>query len=165
MLLTPVMNFYDVETRRYRYAWRIGPGIRKCCLNNGLAQAAWWWEVNQRFQDLARDGLEDKALEESILESRAIIEDLLKLVVPKPCAADRREYQKLRGVYQNRRRVRPRIPSFAKVLGVSWPCSKTNLKMVWKRLALLHHPDRGGNQDEFIRVKIAYEAAIQRITE
>lgn len=159
------MNLYDVETRRYRYAWRIAPGIRQCCLDNGIAQAAWWWEVDQRFKDLARDGLEDKALEESILESRAIIEDLLELVVPKPCAADRRAYRKLQGMHQNRRRVRVRIPPFAKILGVSWPCSEADLKMVWKRLALKHHPDRGGNQEEFIRVKTAYDAAIQRITE
>lgn len=165
VVLTPVLNFYDVETRKYRYAWRIGPGIRQCCLNNGLAQAAWWWEVDQRFKDLARDGLEDKTLEESLLESRRIIEDLLRLVVPKPCAADRRKYQKLQAVYQNRRRVRLRIPSFAKILGVEWPCSMMDLKLVWKRLALKHHPDRGGNQEEFIRIKTAYEAAIQRIAE
>jgi hypothetical protein len=153
------------EEGKYKYAWRVGPGIRECCLNHGLAQAAWWWEVTQRFKDLSM-GIEDRpGLSESLLQEQLLIEDLLETVVPRPSPQDRREYEKFRRIHKNPRKVRLKLPSFVAILGIKWPCSEEALKLAWKQLALKHHPDRGGNQEEFIRIKQAYDVACQSLAD
>lgn len=43
------------------------------------------------------------------------------------------------------------------VLGVQPGCSESELKSAYKKLAMKHHPDRGGDEEEFKRVTEAYE--------
>jgi hypothetical protein len=158
---TPVMM--AVEGRKQSYAHRLGPAIRRCCLGNGLAQAAWWWEVDQRWKDLALNGLEDPELTAALLSEKALINQILEAVVPRPSKADQREYREFKKLYQMPRKVKTQLPAFAKILGVPWPCTEDDLKAVWKKLALQHHPDRGGRQEDFIRVKAAYDQACERL--
>lgn len=150
----------DYRDKKYRYAWRIGPGIRECCLNLEQAQAAWWWEVECRFLDLHEDysGLAPELIT-AILEQQNIIEQFLELRVPRPSKKAQREYLKFRALHGLVRRESS--PPFFSLLQVQWPCSEEEIKAAWRRLALEHHPDRGGSQSEFIRIKTAYEAAIQ----
>lgn len=43
------------------------------------------------------------------------------------------------------------------VLGVSGIATQEEIKAAYRRLAMKHHPDRGGDPEEFQRVKTAYE--------
>jgi curved DNA-binding protein CbpA len=45
-------------------------------------------------------------------------------------------------------------------LGLSWPVDEDGLRTTYRRLALQHHPDRGGNHGDFVRVQGAYEAVL-----
>jgi len=55
-----------------------------------------------------------------------------------------------------------RVPEPYRILGLTYPCSPDQLKARWRGLAFRHHPDRGGDLGEFIKLKTAYEEA-QRI--
>ena len=43
------------------------------------------------------------------------------------------------------------------VLGLTKDASMDEVKKAYKRLALLHHPDKGGNVEEFRKITDAYE--------
>lgn len=43
------------------------------------------------------------------------------------------------------------------VLGLREGCEPEDVRAAYKRLALLHHPDKGGCQEEFVRITKAYE--------
>ena len=45
-----------------------------------------------------------------------------------------------------------------KILGVDRAASEADIKAAYRKLAMKHHPDRGGDQKEFVRIKEAYEA-------
>lgn len=42
-------------------------------------------------------------------------------------------------------------------LELAWPCNVTDVTSAFRRLALIHHPDMGGNASDFIRIKLAYD--------
>lgn len=46
------------------------------------------------------------------------------------------------------------------ILGVSSKASKEEIKRAYHKLCLIHHPDKGGNAETFIRIKSAYEQLI-----
>ena len=163
--LTPIMNHYDAESKKYKAVWRIGPSIRECCLENELALAAWWYEVNQRFDDLAKFGIEeDQALARVLLAERTLIDKLLQEVVPKPSRKALLAYLDFRALHQKPRRVKVRLPGFVKVLELTtWPVDEAELKAAWRKLAMQHHPDRGGDTATFIAAKAAYETAVRHL--
>ena len=43
------------------------------------------------------------------------------------------------------------------VLGVSKEASEAEIKKAFKKMTLLHHPDRGGDENTFKEVNAAYE--------
>lgn len=43
------------------------------------------------------------------------------------------------------------------VLGLSSDASHEEIKAAYRRMAMKHHPDRGGSQDKFQEIKVAYE--------
>ena len=44
-----------------------------------------------------------------------------------------------------------------KVLGLKRSASDEDIKTKYRELILIHHPDKGGDHDEFIRIQEAYE--------
>ncbi len=47
--------------------------------------------------------------------------------------------------------------SFYDILGIKRNASETDIKKAYKKCALKHHPDKGGNLDKFIEISRAYE--------
>jgi curved DNA-binding protein len=47
---------------------------------------------------------------------------------------------------------------YYKVLGLNSSASTDDVKQAYRKLAMKHHPDRGGNEAEFKKIKEAYEA-------
>jgi hypothetical protein len=43
------------------------------------------------------------------------------------------------------------------ILGLSWPCSASDVRVAYRRLALQAHPDRGGSAELFRRIKAAHD--------
>ncbi|KAJ1454491.1 DnaJ domain-containing protein, partial [Pelagophyceae sp. CCMP2097] len=43
------------------------------------------------------------------------------------------------------------------VLGLEAGASQEAIKKAYRRLAALHHPDKGGDADEFVKISNAYE--------
>ena len=47
-----------------------------------------------------------------------------------------------------------------RILGLNKDASKEEIKEAYKKLAKLHHPDKGGNEEMFKLIKSAYELLI-----
>lgn len=141
--------------------WYPGPTVRECCIEDrsGFALAAWWWEVEQRFQDLRLHGLFDQDVADQLLEQEPTIRAILADRVPRPSEAHRKIYLEYREeVGVSRRRCR--TPQCFGQLGLPWPCTKEEVSKRWRELALQHHPDRGGSLKMFLEAKTAYNAAM-----
>jgi len=48
------------------------------------------------------------------------------------------------------------------VLGISRTASRAEIVNAYRALAKIHHPDVGGDADEFKRLRAAYETALQQ---
>jgi hypothetical protein len=61
--------------------------------------------------------------------------------------------------------VIPAIPTHGPfvTLGLSYPCSKADIKRAYRAKAKTLHPDSGGSHDEFIRLQSAYEDAMRMV--
>lgn len=55
----------------------------------------------------------------------------------------------------------PNGEDWRRVLGVSEGCTAAVIKAAYNDLAKKHHPDKGGNHDDFVRIQRAYETAEQ----
>lgn len=51
------------------------------------------------------------------------------------------------------------------LLGLSESASPAEVKAAWRQLAAIHHPDRGGDQAEFDKLRKAYDEALAEATE
>ena len=61
---------------------------------------------------------------------------------------------------------RPPAPTprtWPQVLGLSLPCTAADVRRAYRRLALKHHPDRGGTDAEFNAITKAYDAALLEV--
>jgi len=45
------------------------------------------------------------------------------------------------------------------VLGLSFPCTLSEVRAAYRRLVQRAHPDRGGSHEEFLALRSAYEKA------
>lgn len=54
----------------------------------------------------------------------------------------------------------PPEPAWVKVLGVKPGASKEEIKSAYRKLAMKHHPDKGGDPVKFQRITQAYEEAL-----
>jgi curved DNA-binding protein len=53
---------------------------------------------------------------------------------------------------------------YHKILGVARGASEEEIKKAYRKLAMTHHPDRGGNEEEFKKIKEAYEQLTSNTT-
>jgi hypothetical protein len=120
--------------------WNLGVRIRTCCLDNGLALASWWHAVEEAFRALP----EHPRAQEIAHFTTAILEEL-EMRVPQPTEFDRLWYR------QNCLHFK-----CLTILGLQQPVTEKALKARWREIVKLHHPDRGGQPQEFIRLKAAY---------
>lgn len=164
---------YPYLVHRYEQAvkdiviWQPGPAVRECCIASkaGHALSHWWWTVNQRFNKLQTEGLEDQEITKALLEQLDYIEGYLEEVVPKPTQDELQGYMAFRqdlGLpdYEELPTRRNYVPTCIKVLGIeAWPCTLDVLTQRWRELALQHHPDHQGDADVFRRYHEAYTKA------
>ena len=52
------------------------------------------------------------------------------------------------------------VPAFLFTLGLGRDATAAKVKAAYRRLAMVHHPDKGGDPAEFRRVKKAYDLAV-----
>ncbi len=57
------------------------------------------------------------------------------------------------------------VPQCYRMLGLTPPVDTEAVKRAYRSLAMIHHPDRGGDQGEFIRVQSAYSDALRLVGE
>ncbi|MBF0287705.1 MAG: DnaJ domain-containing protein [SAR324 cluster bacterium] len=48
---------------------------------------------------------------------------------------------------------------YLRTLGLDRSASKIDVKMAYRRLAFIHHPDMGGTPEQFVKIQNAYEQA------
>lgn len=61
--------------------------------------------------------------------------------------------------------VRRESPGCLKALGLCWPCTETDVKEAYWRLAEKNHPDRGGDRQRFLLLQSHFEDALQWVRE
>jgi DnaJ-class molecular chaperone len=87
-----------------------------------------------------------------------LVLELGRIVVP-PTPEERKQYREF---LRNGGRVELDMNETTidlAILGLVWPFSFDELKTAWKKIALVHHPDRGGKHEDFLRAKESYDAA------
>jgi hypothetical protein len=133
-------------TSRHVCLWTFGASIRDCCLGDPNARAAWWRRIDGSLDEL----VSFMEAEELKFDLRRIEMQLGRVVPPPP-----------NRVGPASRRPSPYTPrdAFA-LLGLTWPCSETDVRAAWKRAAFENHPDRGGTHDEFLTIHRAYEMCL-----
>lgn len=143
---------------RRKTIWEPGPSIRECCIlkGRGLAIAAWWWEVEQRYAEIEA-GYPGDPLSQVLYWQLGDIEKLLEDGVPKPSAAERQQYIWYREDLGLVREAKD--PPGFRQLGLSWPCAPEALEKRFRELARTSHPDRGGNAQQFSVYAEAYRTA------
>jgi hypothetical protein len=149
-----------VILHRGRRLWQPGGSIRECCIarGKGLAIAAWWWEVEQRFKDLLTVGLPDAHVTEVLRWQLDVIEEELEEVVPKPTQSERQHYIWYREDLGLERKLKD--PPGFKDLGLKWPCTRAELDARWRELVRINHPDRKkGDPTDFLNMSRAYKTA------
>jgi len=74
----------------------------------------------------------------------------------------RRTYEKIRDEYINFNPTdEPPVNKLKKsssheILQIQPPISEADIKKAYRKLCLVHHPDKGGSNDEFIKINNAY---------
>lgn len=55
----------------------------------------------------------------------------------------------------------PAVPAWTKVLGLPATATKDEIKKRYRKLAMEHHPDKGGDSTKFNQINEAYQEAIK----
>jgi len=170
--LTPILVSY--EKGKYQTLHRIGPSIRECCCDfddpkTYRARASFWIEVERRFRELEGQlSLDERS---DFLKIKEVLILAINTIVPKPPSKSKWSYttwsKKTKAPQRARARRGPlptpknegTLEEWCAVLGVATTVTAAELKSVWRKLALQHHPDRGGDPQEFMRYQTAYEKA------
>ncbi len=56
-----------------------------------------------------------------------------------------------------------KAPACVLALGLRWPCTDRDIRRAYRRKAKEHHPDAGGDGQEFIALQKAYEEALRLV--
>lgn len=158
-LLSPIL--VEHVANKQRTVWRVGPGIRQCCIKakTATALASWWLEIDIRFAELEHIGLDDAELTEQILSSEEEIRDLLRQVVPfAPQAATAKAVAAFQQG-QLRRRTQSLMHPHLRKLGINEVPTLTELQQIWRALAKKLHPDNreSGSQTKFVEAQASYQ--------
>jgi hypothetical protein len=136
--------------------------MRKCCLDNPMARAAWWADVSQRWKTIRADI--DPEIAAVILSHRKRFQLEMGVMIAPPTAEEKRHYRRML-----RRNMSVHIPSSEgivvdfKVLGLSWPFTEAQLKSAFRDRVIKAHPDHGGDDATFKALMDAYEAAKRKL--
>jgi hypothetical protein len=150
------------------------PAIRSCCLADHFVRAAWWYAVSAEIRCWERNPAGPEA--QALRRDRRNLLAKLREVVPPPTRAGlaaftkyrlEREAQRRRLQGESRGRARREGPGGAapsggrwwEVLGLPEGATAEQVKARYRELALRHHPDRGGDPEQFHCVRSAYEEA------
>ena len=79
----------------------------------------------------------------------------------------------LRGMLVRASHVFPGMPAWARyhtpgcllALGLKLPCTEADVKQAYRELAQVHHPDRGGDREEFASLQRNFDNAIEFLRE
>lgn len=132
--------------------------IRDCCTADPSSRAAWWSIIFADLDELRERGV----LGEPDVDPRAVrvLEELARMV---PFARPRARTRTTHARWTPRpmrssaiRNVVDRSNCF-EILGLARRCCAEDLKRAWRAAAAKHHPDRGGSDAAFHRVKQAYD--------
>jgi hypothetical protein len=55
------------------------------------------------------------------------------------------------------RLIPPSVQQDLMVLGLQWPCTREEVQKGYREAAKKHHPDRGGEEQQFKQVQAAYD--------
>lgn len=136
--------------------------MRKCCLDNPMARAAWWADVNQRWKTIRTEI--DSEIATIILPYRKRFQLEMGVVIAPPTAEEKRQYRRML-----RRNMSVHLSSSDgvivdfKVLGLSWPFTEAQLKSAFRDRIVKAHPDHGGDEAAFKTLMDAYEAAKRKL--
>jgi hypothetical protein len=151
------------------------PSLRSCCMadKSGFVLAAWWHCIEDWQQRIKDIGDTEEAF---FQRDRKAILAKLRTVAPKPSKAGAAAfaaylYEKeaparaFRKAFwdgfekeQNERKERTECWT---ILGLKPNASRAEIDRAWRALAMKHHPDRGGDIEEFKRLQRAFELAVE----
>jgi hypothetical protein len=158
------------------------PTLRSCCMQEPFTLAAWWYAVRDwiRFWEEEEDGEASRFIAR---DKKAILQKLRE-VAPQPSRTgvrlfkehllaqeaerDRRECQEAQDQAAARQRRQQEQAWRDKSVHLCWsvlglPATATveQVKHRYRKLALEHHPDRGGDNAVFEPILAAYKQALQ----
>jgi hypothetical protein len=161
------------------------PGIRSCCLADPLVLAHWWIYVDGRLDWLANPMVGSMTPQEAAA-MRARLEETVPRASPEVVAQVKAEQEAREAESRERAKAfaeilgrafapnsgaPPALPlgcplhmhMHLSVLGLRWPCTREEVKAAYRSLATQHHPDRGGDPEQFKKVQAAHDRFLQTL--
>lgn len=136
---------------------KLGATLSSCRLRDRTLARAWWNIVHVQI-DQHRIIPSPLRIGRELVEHEREVLDQLHAVFPEPGRPKRRA-----GSRKGTKSVQ-KLPDCLRVLGLSLPCCEADVRAAFKRLALVKHPDVGGDAKSFIELKRAFDEAMTLVT-
>ncbi|MFI5297133.1 MAG: J domain-containing protein [Polyangiales bacterium] len=139
--------------------------IRGCCIRDPDACHAWWEAIARDLADLEMRGLVGDPRRDPRCQQLFVA--LASVVLFDPTHRNgrlpRAWWIKRSPHGTDVRAAEPTDATCFAFLGLTPACTADELKRAWRRIAVEHHPDRGGDADAFRRAKVAYDLCRQEM--